>query len=196
MGRRIVCVLLVVDEVQTGYGRTGSFLAIEQFDIEPDIITVAKSIAGGIPLSGVIGKAEIMDSVHIGGIGGTYSGNPLACEAALAVLDIMSSEKLPENANEIGKVFRTKIDSMIHNAPWIKEVRGLGAMMAIEICDPDTGEPDKDRTNRIHKNALEHGLVMITAGTYGNVIRTLMPLNIDRSTLEEGLEILCDCLMA
>jgi 4-aminobutyrate aminotransferase and related aminotransferases len=108
----------------------------------------------------------------------------------------MSSEKLPENANEIGKVFRTKIDSMIHNAPWIKEVRGLGAMMAIEICDPDTGEPDKDRTNRIHKNALEHGLVMITAGTYGNVIRTLMPLNIGRSTLEEGLEILCDCLMA
>ena len=189
-------ILLVIDEVQTGYGRTGSFFATEQFDVEPDIITVAKSIAGGLPLSGVIGKSEVMDSVHIGGIGGTYSGNPLACVAALEVLDIMESEKLSEKANEIGIAFRTKIDTIINKIPWVKEIRGIGAMMAIEIFDPDSGEPDKDRTSRIHQYALEHGLIMITAGTYGNIIRTLMPLNIDKATLSEGLEILCDSLMA
>jgi len=188
-------ILLVVDEVQTGYGRTGSFFAIEQFDVEPDIIVLAKSIAGGIPLSGVIGKSEIMDSVHVGGIGGTYSGNPLACEAALEVLDIMINEKLPDKAIDIGEAFCSKIDSIISKCPWIREVRGLGAMMAIEICDPDTSEPDKERTNRIHQYALEHGLIMITAGTFGNVIRTLMPLNIDKATLDEGLEILCSALM-
>ena len=189
-------ILLVIDEVQTGYGRTGSFFATEQFDVEPDIITVAKSIAGGLPLSGVIGKSEVMDSVHIGGIGGTYSGNPLACVAALEVLDIMESEKLSEKANEIGIAFRTKIDTIINKIPWVKEIRGIGAMMAIEIFDPDSGEPDKDRTSRIHQYALEHGLIMITAGTYGNIIRTLMPLNIDKAILSEGLEILCDALMA
>ena len=188
-------ILLVIDEVQTGYGRTGSFFAIEQFDVKPDIITVAKSIAGGLPLSGVIGKSEIMDSVHIGGIGGTYSGNPLACVAALEVLNIMKSEKLPEKANEIGRVFRNKINPITYKAPWIKEIRGLGAMMAIEIFNPNSEEPDKERTNRIHKYALEHGLIMITAGTYGNIIRTLMPLNIDQTTLNEGLEILSDSLM-
>ena len=189
-------ILLVIDEVQTGYGRTGSFFATEQFDVEPDIITVAKSIAGGLPLSGVIGKSEVMDSVHIGGIGGTYSGNPLACVAALEVLDIMESEKLSEKANEIGIAVRTKIDTIINKIPWVKEIRGIGAMMAIEIFDPDSGEPDKDRTSRIHQYALEHGLIMITAGTYGNIIRTLMPLNIDKATLSEGLEILCDALTA
>ena len=189
-------ILLVIDEVQTGYGRTGSFFATEQFDVEPDIITVAKSIAGGLPLSGVIGKSEVMDSVHVGGIGGTYSGNPLACVAALEVLDIMESEKLSEKANEIGIAFRTKIDTIINKIPWVKEIRGVGAMMAIEIFDPDSGEPDKDRTSRIHQYALEHGLIMITAGTYGNIIRTLMPLNIDKATLSEGLEILCDALTA
>ena len=188
-------ILLIIDEVQTGYVRTGSFFAIEQFDVKPDMITVAKSIAGGLPLSGVIGKAEIMDSVHIGGIGGTYSGNPLACVAALEVLNIMKSERLPEKANEIGRVFRNKINPITHKAPWIKEIRGLGAMMAIEISDPNSGDPDKERTNRIHKYALEHGLIMITAGTYGNIIRTLMPLNIDQVTLNEGLEILSDSLM-
>jgi len=136
-----------------------------------------------------------MDSVHVGGIGGTYSGNPLACEAALEVLDIMTTERLPEKANNIGKAFRAKIDGIINKAPWIKEVRGMGAMMAVEIWDPDTGEPDKERTNRIHQYALEHGLIMITAGTFGNVIRTLMPLNINRETLEEGLNILCEALI-
>ena len=188
-------ILLVVDEVQTGYGRTGSFFASELFDIEPDIITVAKSIAGGLPLSGVIGRSEVMDSVHIGGIGGTYSGNPLACVAALEVLDIMESEKLSEKANEIGNIFRAKINTIINKAPWIKEIRGMGAMMAIEIYNPISGEPDKNRTSRIHQYALENGLIMITAGTYGNIIRTLMPLNIDKETLNEGLEILCDALM-
>ena len=136
-----------------------------------------------------------MDSVHVGGIGGTYSGTPLACEAALEVLDIMITEKLSDKAIDIGEAFRSKIDSIMDQCPWIKEVRGLGAMMAIEICDPDTGKPDKERTNRIHQYALEHGLIMITAGTFGNVIRTLMPLNIDKANLDEGLEILCNALM-
>jgi len=156
---------------------------------------LAKSIAGGIPLSGVIGKSEIIDSVHVGGIGGTYSGNPLACEAALEVLDIMITEKLSDKAIDIGVAFCSKIDSIMDQCPWIKEARGLGAMMAIEICDPDTGNPDKERTNHIHQYALEHGLIMITAGTFGNVIRMLMPLNIDKAILDEGLEILCNALM-
>ena len=136
-----------------------------------------------------------MDSVHIGGIGGTYSGNPLACVAALEVLDIMESEKLSEKANEIGNIFRAKLNTIINKTPWIKEIRGMGAMLAIEICNPNSGEPEKDRTNRIHQYALENGLIMITAGTYGNIIRTLMPLNIDKETLNEGLEILCNALM-
>jgi 4-aminobutyrate aminotransferase-like enzyme len=107
----------------------------------------------------------------------------------------MTTERLPEKDNNIGKAFRAKIDGIINKAPWIKEVRGVGAMMAVEIWDPDTGEPDKERTNRIHQYALEHGLIMITAGTFGNVIRTLMPLNINRETLEEGLNILCEALI-
>ena len=188
-------ILLIADEVQTGFGRTGSLFAIEQYDIEPDLITIAKSIAGGLPLSGVIGKRKIMDSVHIGGIGGTYSGNPVSCEAALAVLEIMEEEQLPEKANGIGNTLKSQIDSIMHKCPWIKEIRGLGAMIGIEIIDEKTGDPDKERTNRIHQTALENGLIMITAGTFGNVIRTLMPLTIDEDTLNEGIDILVNTLI-
>ena len=188
-------ILLIADEVQTGFGRTGSLFAIEQYDIEPDLITIAKSIAGGLPLSGVIGKRKIMDSVHIGGIGGTYSGNPVSCEAALAVLEIMEEEQLPEKANRIGNTLKSQIDSIMHKCPWIKEIRGLGAMIGIEIIDEKTGDPDKERTNRIHQTALENGLIMITAGTFGNVIRTLMPLTIDEDTLNEGIDILVNTLI-
>ena len=183
-------IVLVIDEVQTGFGRTGSFFAIEQFGVNPDLITIAKSIAGGLPLSGVVGLAKIMDAVHVGGIGGTYSGNPVACAAALAVLNIIEQEALPERAIEIGKMVRARINSIIPNCPWIQEVRGLGAMIGIEIVNQESGTKDKARTDRIHKYALEHGLIMITAGTHGNVIRTLMPLTIDNETLNEGLHIL------
>ena len=187
-------IVLVIDEVQTGFGRTGSFFAIEQFGVNPDLMTIAKSIAGGLPLSGVVGLAKIMDAVHIGGIGGTYSGNPVACAAALAILDIMDQEKLPERAIKIGKKVRARINSIIPDCPWIQEVRGLGAMIGIEIVNQKSGTADKDRTNRIHQYALEHGLIMITAGTHGNVIRTLMPLTIDDDTLDEGLHILTAAL--
>jgi len=187
-------IVLVIDEVQTGFGRTGSFFAIEQFGVKPDLMTIAKSIAGGLPLSGVVGLAKIMDAVHIGGIGGTYSGNPVACAAALAILDIMDQEKLPERAIKIGKKVRAQINSIIPDCPWIKEVRGLGAMIGIEIVNQESGAADKDRTNRIHQYALEHGLIMITAGTHGNVVRTLMPLTIDDDTLDEGLDILTAAL--
>ena len=183
-------IVLVIDEVQTGFGRTGSFFAIEQFGVNPDLITIAKSIAGGLPLSGVVGLEKIMDAVHVGGIGGTYSGNPVACAAALAVLNIIDQEALPERAIQIGKMVRARINSIIPNCPWIQEVRGLGAMIGIEIVNQESGTKDKARTDRIHKYALEHGLIMITAGTHGNVIRTLMPLTIDNETLNEGLHIL------
>ena len=187
-------IVLVDDEIQTGFGRTGTLFAIEQFDIEPDLITVAKSIAGGFPLSGVIGKEDIMDSVNAGGIGGTYGGNPVSCAAALSVLDIMEKEQIPIRARHIGQQTRTLVQSVMADCPWIKEVRGIGAMIGIVIIDPDSGKPDKLRTGRIHKYALQHGLIMITAGTYGNVIRTLMPLIIDDHTLAEGLSILLNAL--
>ena len=187
-------IVLVDDEIQTGFGRTGTLFAIEQFDIEPDLITVAKSIAGGFPLSGVIGKEDIMDSVNAGGIGGTYSGNPVSCAAALSVLDIMEKEQIPTRAQHIGQQTRALVQSVMADCPWIKEVRGIGAMIGIVIIDPDSGKPDKLRTGRIHQYALQHGLIMITAGTYGNVIRTLMPLIIDDHTLAEGLSILLNAL--
>ena len=187
-------IVLVDDEIQTGFGRTGTLFAIEQFDIEPDLITVAKSIAGGFTLSGVIGKEDIMDSVNAGGIGGTYGGNPVSCAAALSVLDIMEKEQIPIRARHIGQQTRTLVQSVMADCPWIKEVRGIGAMIGIVIIDPDSGKPDKLRTGRIHQYALQHGLIMITAGTYGNVIRTLMPLIIDDHTLAEGLSILLNAL--
>jgi 4-aminobutyrate aminotransferase and related aminotransferases len=171
-------IVMIADEVQTGFGRTGTLFAMEQFDAEPDLFTLAKSIAGGLPLSGVIGRSRIMDSAHVGGIGGTFGGNPVACAAALAVLDVMLDNKLPQRAFEIGYKICMKVEAIMDLCPWVAGIRGMGAMQGIIIIDPDSGNPDKKRTNRIHKYALENGLIMITAGTYGNIIRTLMPLTI------------------
>ena len=187
-------IILIADEVQTGFGRTGTLFAMEQYKIEPDLMTLAKSIAGGLPLSGVIGKKEIMDSVHPGGIGGTFGGNPVACAAALAVLDIMEEEKLPERAISIGNKVKVMVQSIQKSSPWVKKIRGVGAMQGIVICNPDTGLPDKDHTLRIYKYAMNNGLIMITAGTDGNVIRTLMPLTISTDELEESLYILSKAL--
>ena len=186
-------IVMVADEVQTGFGRTGSLFSMEQFGIEPDLFTLAKSIAGGLPLSGVVGRSKIVDSAHIGGIGGTFGGNPVSCAAALAVLDIMKDERLPERAVQIGKKLTTKINAVKKDVPWIGAVKGLGAMQGISIIDKKDN-PDKEHTLRIHKQALKNGLVMITAGTYGNIIRTLMPLVINDEELEESLEILCNAL--
>ena len=188
-------IVMIADEVQTGFGRTGTLFAMEQFDVEPDLFTLAKSIAGGLPLSGVIGRSRIMDSAHVGGIGGTFGGNPVACSAALAVLDVMQDEKLPQRANEIGQKICAKVKGIKDQCPWIAGIRGLGAMQGIIIIDSDSGNADKNRTNRIHKYALENGLIMITAGTYGNIIRTLMPLTIKKDELNQSLEILTDALV-
>ena len=188
-------IVMVADEVQSGFGRTGTLFAMEQFGVEPDLITLAKSIAGGLPLSSVIGRSDLMDSAHIGGIGGTFGGNPVACAAALAVLEVMDDEQLPERANEIGKKVRSKVESLKDKCPWIGGVRGLGAMIGVIIVDPETGAPDKKRTSRIHKYALEHGLVMITAGTDGNIIRTLMPLTIKDDILDQSLDILLQAIV-
>ena len=188
-------IVMVADEVQTGFGRTGTLFAMEQFSVEPDLVTLAKSIAGGLPLSGVIGRSEMMDAVHVGGIGGTYGGNPVACAAALAVLKIMDDERLPQRANEIGKKVRARIEGIQDKCPWIGGIRGMGAMMGVIIIDPDTGAADKERTSRIHKFSLERGLVMITAGTDGNIIRTLMPLTIGGDELDQSLEILSSAII-
>ena len=166
---------------------------------EPKLILIdyhiRKKIAGGLPLSGVVGKSEIMDAPpHVGGVGGTFSGNPVACAAALAVLDIMDDEQLPIRAIEIGKRVLSKIKSIRDHCPWIGGVQGLGAMQGIIIIDQETGEADKYRTSRIHQYALEHGSIMITAGTHGNVIRTLMPLTIRDGELNQSLNILSSAL--
>ena len=187
-------IVMVADEVQTGFGRTGSLFAMEQFGIEPDLFTLAKSIAGGLPLSSVVGKAEIMDAAHVGGIGGTFGGNPVACAAALAVLDIIENERLPERALKIGHLVFNKIKNIMELCPWINGIKGMGAMQGINIVDPKNGKPDKNRTTRITKHALKNGLVMITAGTFGNVLRTLMPLTISDSDLHQGLDILSDAI--
>ena len=187
-------IIMVADEVQTGFGRTGSLFAMEQFGTEPDLFTLAKSIAGGLPLSGVVGRAEIMDAAHVGGIGGTFGGNPVACAAALAVLDIIENERLPERALKIGHLVFNKIKNIMELCPWIDGIKGMGAMQGINIVDPKNGKPDKNRTTRITKHALKNGLVMITAGTFGNVLRTLMPLTISDSDLHQGLDILSDAI--
>ena len=188
-------IIMVADEVQTGFGRTGALFAMENFDVEPDLITLAKSIAGGLPLSGVVGKSEVMDAAHAGGIGGTFGGNPVACAAALAVLDVMQDEQLPKRASEIGHKVCTRVESIMEQCPWIAGIRGMGAMQGIIIIDPGSGDADKKRTSRIHQHALENGLIMITAGTYGNIIRTLMPLIIKEDELNQSLEILSDALI-
>lgn len=184
-------ILLVADEIQTGFGRTGKMFACEHSGIQPDILILAKSIAGGLPLSSVTGRAEIMESAQVGGLGGTFSGNPVSCAAAVAAIEFMERERLPERAQEIGRRVRERFHRFFETSPAIGDVRGLGAMMALEfVKDRATKEPDKDRTNAIIRRCLEKGLILIAAGTYGNVIRTLMPLVITEDQLEEGLTVI------
>lgn len=181
-------IVFVADEVQTGFGRTGRWFAVEHADVEPDLVTMAKSLAGGFPLSAVTGKAEIMDAPGPGGLGGTYGGNPLACAAALAVIDVIETEGLAERATAIGgKVIKT-VDGWAEADPRIGEVRGLGGMVGIElVSDPATGQPDPDRTKAITTAALEEGLLLLSCGVYGNVIRVMVPLTADDEIVDEGL---------
>lgn len=184
-------ILLVIDEIQTGFGRTGKLFACEHYDLVPDLIVTAKSLAGGLPLAAVTGRAEIMDSVHVGGLGGTYGGNPLACAAALAIIEAMAKEKITEKGVEVGRKLRARFEQLAAKFPVIGDVRGLGAMMALELVkDRTTKEPDKERTSRIQAEALKRGLLLLTTGTYGNVIRALVPLTVEDAILAEGLDVL------
>jgi 4-aminobutyrate aminotransferase/(S)-3-amino-2-methylpropionate transaminase len=184
--------LLIADEIQTGFGRTGTMFAIEHSGIAPDLLTTSKSLAGGLPLSAVIGRAEVMDSVEPGGLGGTFGGNPVACAAALAVLRVFEEENLLSRANAIGERVMAAMREMQQNHPdIIGDVRSRGPMVAMELVkDPESHAPDRERAARVVANALKNGLLLLTAGQQGNVIRTLMPLPITDDELEEGLSIL------
>jgi len=189
---RAICdrhgIVLIVDEVQTGFARTGRFFATEHYGIEPDLLTVAKSIAAGLPLSGVLGKAAIMDAPGDGAVGGTYVGNPVAQAAALAVLDVIEDEALVERAQAIGDAIRARMLSWQERFPAIGDVRGLGAMLAIELVrDRETKEPAPELANAIVERAAQAGLLLLKAGIYGNCIRVLCPLVLTDAELEEAL---------
>ncbi len=184
-------IVLIADEVQTGFGRTGRMFAVEHADVTPDLMVLAKSLGAGMPLGAVVGRAEIMDAPDTGGIGGTFGGNPIACRAALAVLDIFARDNLVQRAGEIGKVVFDRFDAMKQRYPMIGDVRGLGAMVAMEMVkDRETKEPAKDETAQIIHRCHDAGLIIIKAGLYDNVIRVLVPLVISPELLQEGLDIL------
>jgi len=200
-GVRAICdrheIVLVVDEVQTGFGRTGRMFAIEHYGVEPDLMTVAKSIAAGLPLSGVLGKAEIMDAPSDSAVGGTYVGNPVAQAAALAVLDVFEEEGLVERAERIGETIRGRMLAWQELHPQIGDVRGLGAMLAIEyVRDPATKEPAPELASRVAEEAAQRGLLLLKAGTYSNCNRVLCPLVITDPELDEALDAWEDALDA
>jgi 4-aminobutyrate aminotransferase len=197
-GLRDICdthgILLIADEVQTGFARTGKLFAMEHYDVSPDLMTIAKSLAGGMPLSGVVGRADVMDAAQPGGLGGTYAGNPLAVAAAHAVLDIIDEEKLCARAVTLGNTLKAKLDALKHEVPQIADVRGPGAMIAAEFCKPGTNEPDAAFAKRVQTRALERGLLLLVCGVYGNVVRFLFPLTIQHQVFDEALGILEDVL--
>jgi 4-aminobutyrate aminotransferase/(S)-3-amino-2-methylpropionate transaminase len=183
-------IVLIVDEIQAGFGRTGKMFAIEHSGIEPDIMTVAKSVAGGVPLSAVIGKAEIMDAPGVGGLGGTYAGSPLACAAGLAVLDVMREEKLLERAQETGRFMVSRLKGLQARFACIGDVRGVGSMVAIELVKNRKPEsPDAELTKALVQAAGRRGLIILACGMYGNVIRFLAPLTISDALLKEGMNL-------
>ncbi len=188
-------ILVIADEIQTGYCRTGPLFACEWFAIEPDLIVTAKSIAGGLPLAGVTGRAEIMDSPGPGGLGGTFGGNPVACAAALEVLNGIDSSRLPERSARIGELFESITRDWPHRFSLIGDIRGVGAMRAIELVrDRATKEPADEETRRVLAACHRRGLLMISAGTFGNVIRLLVPLVATDEQIKEGLEVLHEAL--
>ena len=190
-------IVMIADEVQTGAGRTGTWLACEQWPVAPDLITMAKSIGGGFPISAVIGKAEIMDKPQPGGLGGTYAGSPIACAAALAVLDVFEEEKLLDRSTAIGELLTTGFKAMAQRHKSIADVRGMGSMVAIELCkNGDPHQPDAELTKRVCTEAIERGLVLLSCGVYANVIRVLVPLTASDALLQEGLKLLEESLVA
>ena len=184
-------ILLIADEVQTGFCRTGKMFACEHYGLEPDLVVLAKSMGGGPPISAVTGRAEIMDSSHPGGLGGTFVGNPVACAAALAAIAFMERTNLAARAAGIGRRVERRFAAFQQKFAAIGDARGLGAMRALELVkDRGTKEPDKERTGALVQKAAQNGLLLVTAGTHGNIVRTLMPLVISNSELDEGLEVL------
>ncbi|WP_412522418.1 4-aminobutyrate--2-oxoglutarate transaminase [Shewanella algae] len=184
-------IVLIADEVQTGAGRTGTFFAMEQMGVAADITTFAKSIAGGFPLSGITGRAEMMDAIGPGGLGGTYGGNPLACAAALAVIETFEKEQLLARANQVGTVIKEALGKLQQEYDFIADVRGLGAMVAMELVED--GVPKPEYCARVLTLARERGLILLSCGTYGNVLRLLVPLTVSDRDLQQGLEIIAEC---
>lgn len=183
-------ILLIADEVQTGFARTGKLFAMEHYDVSADLMTIAKSLAGGMPLSGVVGRADVMDAAAPGGLGGTYAGNPLAVAAAHAVLDVIDEEKLAERATVLGDKLKAKLAALRAELPQIVDVRGPGAMVAAEFVDPHTRASDAAFTKRVQTLALERGLLLLICGVDANVIRFLFPLTIEDAVFDEALGIL------
>ncbi|UER53950.1 4-aminobutyrate--2-oxoglutarate transaminase [Kineosporiaceae bacterium SCSIO 59966] len=183
-------VLLVADEIQTGFGRTGRVFACEHEGVVPDLMTVAKGVAGGLPLAGVVGRAEVVDAVHPGGLGGTYGGNPVACAAALAAMRTLVEDDLPARARAVEEQMLPRLRALAQHHPAIGDVRGRGAMLAIELVHPGTTEPDAAQAARISAACHAAGVVTLTAGTYGNVLRFLPPLTIAPRLLDEALDVL------
>ena len=182
-------ILFICDEIQTGMGRTGKMFAIEHWGVEPDLICLAKSLAAGMPLGAVVGRREIMDSVHPGGLGGTYGANPLACEAALAVLDIFEEENMLEKSVALGQKLRARLEEWQRQFPIIGGICGMGAMLGFELVHKD-GTAAAEATNQLKSLCLQKGLIIITCGSYGNIVRMLIPFVITDGQLEKGLDIL------
>lgn len=183
-------ILLVADEVQTGFARTGKLFAMEHYDVVPDLTTMAKSLAGGFPLSAVTGRAELMDAPGPGGLGGTYAGNPLAIAAAHAVLDVIEEEQLCDRANQLGNRLKQRLEAIRADVPHIMDIRGLGFMNAVEFKVPGTDKPNPDFTNAVRVKALEKGLILLTCGVYSNVIRFLAPITIQDEVFNEALDLI------
>lgn len=193
-GLRKICdehgILLIADEVQTGFARTGKLFAMEHHTVKADLITMAKSLGGGMPISGVVGRAAVMDAPNPGGLGGTYAANPLAVAAAHAVLDVIEDEKLCARAQQLGERLQTRLKNIQQKDAGVSDVRGLGSMVAVEFHDAATGAPDAVRVNAIVQAALSKGLLLLTCGLYGNVIRFLYPLTIEDALFDKALDLI------
>jgi 4-aminobutyrate aminotransferase/(S)-3-amino-2-methylpropionate transaminase len=191
-------IVLIADEIQTGFARTGKMFGIEHSGVEPDLVTIAKALAGGFPLSGVIGRAEIMDAPETGGLGGTYAGSPVACAAALAVLDVIAEEKLVDRANAIGIKIKAALEkaSRRNDIAPIAYIRGPGSMVAFDIVSRTDGSPDAATTKKVIQAAIADGLILLSCGIHGNTIRLLNPLTISDALLDEGLDKLERALVA
>ena len=189
-------VLFIADEIQTGFCRTGTWFAVDYEKVVPDLITTAKGIAGGLPLAGVTGRAEVMDAVHVGGLGGTYGGNPVACAAALGSIAEMKEHSLDARALEIGTLIRGRLEKLAAEHPGIADIRGRGAMQAIELCAPGSKEPDAARAAAVNAHCHKSGVVTLTCGTWGNVFRFLPPLAISDALLDEAFDVVAEAFAA